>query len=164
MKVTLIAALTADGFIGRNAEHVSTAWTSKEDKLFFSNKTKELGTVIMGSTTYETFNRPLKDRRHIVMSRTKTFEGVETTKESPTDLLLRLEKEGVSEVALCGGSTIYANFLELGLVDKVLLTVEGILFGEGIRLMSKELEIKMKLVSSTNLGENTVLLEYDILK
>jgi dihydrofolate reductase len=164
MKVTLIAAITADGFIGRNKGHVSTAWTSKEDKVFFSSTTKKIGTVIMGSTTYETFSIPLKDRRHIVLSRTKTYEGVETTSEDPKTLLARLESEGVEEVALCGGASIYATFLEQGLVDKACLTVEGILFGEGISLLSKEIEIKMRLVSSTTLGENTVLLEYEILK
>lgn len=164
MKVTLIAAITADGFIGRNKGHVSTAWTSKDDKIFFSSTTKKIGTVIMGSTTYETFNMPLKDRRHIVLSRTKTYEGVETTSEDPKTLLGRLESEGVQEVALCGGASIYATFLEQGLVDKVYLTVEGILFGEGISLLSKEMEIKMRLASSTTLGENTVLLEYEILK
>jgi dihydrofolate reductase len=164
MKVTLIAAITTDGFIGRDALHVSTAWTSKEDKAFFISKTKELGTVVMGSTTYETFNRPFKDRRHIVLSRTKTYEGVETTSESPSELIKRLTQEGVETLALCGGSAIYTTFLEQNYVDKVYLTVEGILFGSGIKLLSKELEIKMKLVSTTTLGENTILLEYDILK
>jgi dihydrofolate reductase len=162
MKVTLITALTTDGFIGRNAEHVSTQWTSKEDKEFFVAKTKEIGTVIMGSTTYETFKRPFKDRRHIVLSRTKTYEGVEVTSESPTDLLSRLEQEGVKEVALCGGASIYTIFLEQGLVDKLYLTIEGALFGNGVPFLNKELEIKMKLVSSTILGESTLLLEYEI--
>lgn len=164
MRITLIAALTADGFIGRTAGHVSTSWTSKEDKTFFVSKTKEIGTVVMGSTTYETFNRPFKDRRHIVLSRTKTFEGVETSSESPTELVTRLEKEGVEEIALCGGASIYATFLEQNLVDKMFLTVEGTLFGDGVKFLSKEIFINMNLVSSTVLGENTVLLEYDISK
>ncbi len=164
MKVTIVAGLTTDGFIGRNAGHVSTSWTSKEDKAFFVSKTKEIGTVVMGSTTYETFNRPFKDRRHIVLSRTKTFEGVEMSSETPIELIARLEKESVKELAVCGGASIYTTFLEQNLVDKMYLTVEGVLFGDGIKFLSKELSIKMKLVSSTVLGESTVLLEYDILK
>jgi len=164
MKVIIVAALTTDGFIGRNSSDVSTSWTSKEDKTFFVSKTKEIGTVIMGSTTYETFGRPLKDRRHIVLSRTKTFDGVEMSKESPIDLLSRLENEGVKEVAICGGSSIYTTFIEQNLVDKIYLTVEGVLFGDGVKFLSKETFVKMKLVSSTILGENTILLEYDILK
>lgn len=164
MKVIIIAGLTADGFIGRNANHVSTSWTSAEDKTFFVSKTKEIGTVVMGSTTYETFNRPFKDRRHIVLSRTKTFEGVETSSESPAELIARLEKEGVKELAVCGGASIYATFLEQNLVDKMFLTVEGALFGDGVKFLSKEILVKMKLVSSTVLGETTVLLEYDIVK
>lgn len=164
MKVTSIAALTVDGFIGRTKSHVSTSWTSKADKEFFVAKTKEIGTVVMGSTTYETFLRPFKDRRHIVLSRSKQFEGVETTSESPAELLERLEKEGVQEVALCGGASVYAAFFEAGLVDKAYFTVEGVLFGDGIKFFSKEVPVNMRLVSSTPLGENTILLEYDILK
>lgn len=163
MKVTLIAALTADGFIGRSPHHVSTAWTSKEDKDFFIATTKKIGTVIMGSTTYETFKKPFKDRRHIVLSRTKQYEGVEVTDEPPRELLSRLEKEGVEEVALCGGASIYTAFLQDGLVTKLYLTVEGVLFGTGVRFLSEELDIKMSLVSSTTLGESTVLLEYDVI-
>src|SRR6185369_8098656 len=97
MKVFLIAAMTADGFIARNeAELVS--WTSKSDKKFFRETTKRAGVIVMGSKTYATIGKALPERRNIVMSRTQKFEGVETTTESPKELVARLTKEGVAEL------------------------------------------------------------------
>lgn len=163
-KVILIAALSADGYISQSKDQVSTSWTNKEDKKFFVETTKKIGTVIMGSATYETFNTPLKERRNIVLSKTKTYPGVEMSRESPKELLERLENEGVASVALCGGASVYTSFLKEGLVDTLYLTVGNILFGQGITLCTEILETHLKLVSSTTLGENTVLLEYSVIK
>ena len=44
MTTFLIAAITADGFIARHSRHLAD-WTSKEDKQFFTQKTKEAGVV-----------------------------------------------------------------------------------------------------------------------
>ncbi|MCL5782229.1 MAG: dihydrofolate reductase, partial [Patescibacteria group bacterium] len=60
MKCFIIAALSADGYIARD-EHHPAFWTSKEDKKRFVELTKRAGVVIMGSTTYTTIARPLKD-------------------------------------------------------------------------------------------------------
>jgi dihydrofolate reductase len=51
MKVFLIAAVTADGFIGRDASHLAD-WTSPEDKKLFRKLTTEAGVVVMGSKTF----------------------------------------------------------------------------------------------------------------
>src|SRR5258708_2263760 len=105
MNVFLIAAITADGFIGRDEAQVSTSWTSKEDKNFFSDRTKQAGVVVIGAKTYATFNRPLPDRLNIIYSRTpqqSQFANLQYTQESPQDLLRRLEQEGHTEVAICG--------------------------------------------------------------
>jgi dihydrofolate reductase len=161
MKVFTIAAETKDGFIARTDSQNSMNWTSEEDKKFFIQKTKEAGVVIMGRKTFETFGRPLKDRRNIVMSRQDIkIEGAETTSESPEDLLSRLEKEGVQEVAILGGAEIYKMFIEKGLVNQILLTQENIEFGEGVPFLTSELRQKLNLVSSTNLSPNTILFEY----
>ena len=166
IKTFIIAALSADGFIAQNPSIPSTRWTSKEDTQKFVELTKRAGVVIMGSKTFETFGKPLKDRKNIVLSRdvTKKYEGVETTQESPQALITRLEQEGFKEVAICGGASIYSLFLETGLVDTVYLTIENIFFGKGISLFSKNHDTKLKLVEHTRLGENALLLEYQVLK
>ncbi|MDA1337509.1 MAG: dihydrofolate reductase family protein [bacterium] len=163
MKTFLIAALSADGFIGKDSGHLAD-WTSKEDKKFFVETTKKAEAIIMGENTYETIKRPLPGRLNIVYSRDKEYEGVEVTKEDPKNLLLSLAKRGYNEVAICGGSQIYTMFMEQGLIDKLYLSIEPVIFGKGIPLFNRELDFKLNLVSESKLGEQTILLEYNVLK
>jgi dihydrofolate reductase len=163
MTAFIIAALTADGFIAKSSQHL-TDWTSKEDKHFFVEKTKQAGVVVFGQNTFETIGKPLKDRLTIVYSKDKQYEGVEVTQKPPRELLEDLEKRGYKEVAICGGATIYTIFMEAGVVDKLYLSVEPVLFGQGLTLFNKELDKKLELVSVQKLGDHTVLLEYNVIK
>lgn len=165
MKVFIIAAETKDGFIAKSTEQSSMDWTSAEDKKFFVEKTKEAGVVVMGRKTYDTFGKPLKDRRNIIMTRQDIdIPGVEITNETPEDLVSRLESEGVTQLAVCGGAEIYRLFMESGLVDEVFITQENIEFGEGVPLFSPEMRQKLELISSTNLSPSTILLKYGVKK
>ena len=158
----IIAAITADGFIAKNSSHLAS-WTSKEDKKFFVEKTKGAGVVIMGLNTYKTIGKPLPGRLNIVYSKTeKDLEGVEVTQDEPSKLLNNLGERGYKEVAITGGAQIYTMFMEANLVDKLYLTVEPILFGNGMGLFTKYLDIKLKLQSTQKLNDNTVALEYDV--
>lgn len=159
----IIAAQSVDGFISPLDHTNSMSWTSGADKEFFKKRTKEAGVIIMGRTTFETIGKALPDRRTIVYS-TKTIEveGVETTNLLPEELLAKLESEGVTEVAICGGSSIYSLFLQSGCVSKLYLTIEPILFGTGIPLFTNIQPTSLELISSTPLSQNTLLLEYNI--
>ena len=164
MNVFLIVAQSADGFIAKNSTHLATDWTSKEDKKFFTERTKKAGVVVMGSTTYETFMRPLKDRLNIVYSRGKTYEGVETTQKPPIELITELQDRGYEEVAICGGASIYTLFMDAGCIQTIYLTQEPILFGQGISLFNKPIDQKLSLLSFEKLNEEgTMLFEYKVL-
>jgi dihydrofolate reductase len=163
MKTFIIGAITADGFIAKNSQHPAN-WTSKADKEHFKELTKKAGVMVMGRNTFETIGKALPGRRTIVMSKTKTFEGIETTSETPEALVERLTKEGVEELAICGGTSIYSAFMKSNLVDKMYLTVEPLLFGQGLPLFNTNLEHKLKLESSTKIGDNSIVLKYSIIK
>ncbi len=164
-KVFIIAAVTADGFIAKSKDQVSTDWTSKEDKKFFSEATKKAGVIVMGSSTYKTFNRPLKDRLNIIYSRSEKFEGTESTSLPPKELITGLEKRGFNEIAICGGSSIYTQFLKAGVVDEIYLTVEPVIFGQGISIFNENLNTKLELISSEKISEaGTLLFKYKVLK
>ncbi|MBI4437549.1 dihydrofolate reductase [Candidatus Uhrbacteria bacterium] len=163
MRVVLIAAISADGKIAQSPLQSSLAWTSKEDTAFFVEKTKEAGVVIMGRRTFETIGRPLKGRRLIVLSETPgAVEGVEYVNASPRDVIERLEREGVTQVVVGGGSSVYSQFLHAGLVTDVYLTVEPILFGGGVHLAEGFDPIQLSLVEVTKLNAQTVLLHYQV--
>ncbi len=165
ISVFIIAAQSVDGFISPLEHTNSMSWTSGADKEFFKEKTKEAGVVVMGRTTFETIGKALPGRRTIVYS-TKTIEidGVETTNLLPLDLISKLEQEGHKEVAICGGSSIYSLFMQANCISKLYLTIEPILFGDGIKLFNNIHEHKLELISSKALGGNALLLEYDITK
>lgn len=165
ISVFIIAAQSVDGFISPLEHTNSMSWTSGADKEFFKEKTKEAGVVVMGRTTFETIGKALPGRRTIVYS-TKTIEieGVETTNLLPLDLISKLEQEGYKEVAICGGSSIYSLFMQANCVSKLYLTIEPILFGDGIKLFNNIHQSKLELISSKALGGNALLLEYDITK
>lgn len=162
IKTFIIAAQTLDGFIAKDEKH-SAFWTSPEDKARFVALTKKAGIVVMGSTTFQTLPRALKDRRNIVYSRSKHFEGAEMTAEHPRDLINRLGKEGAEEVAICGGSHIYTMFLKAGLVDTIYITIEPILFGTGICLFNEPINVQVELIAHEKTPGGTLLLEYKVL-
>jgi dihydrofolate reductase len=166
MKTVIVAALTADGFIGRSSDHLAD-WTGKADKKLFVRVTKEMGVMVMGSRTFATIGRALPGRRTIVYtSRPEeiTTDGVETTSEPPAELVARLEKEGAHGLAVAGGASIYNQFMQTGVVDELYLTITPVLFGEGVRLFTDEMAVSLKLASTEQLDEDTVLLHYVAVK
>ncbi len=164
MHVFCIAAATADGFIGKDGHHLAD-WTSKEDKEFFLTKSKKSGVIVMGYNTFQTIGKPLSGRLNIVYAPEGTkIEGAEITQKEPEELIKDLKERGYKEVAISGGSQIYTMFMESGLADTLYLTVEPIIFGSGVKLFNKEIDAKLELKSHKMLNENTILLEYNILK
>lgn len=166
MKVFLIAALSADGFIARSTNELAN-WTSAEDKKLFVQLTKEAGIMVMGSTTLDTIGKALPGRRTIVYTTRPdqiTVDGVEITADEPSILLDKLAKQGAETVAICGGRSIYTLFMKSGLVDELYLTIEPTVFGEGISLFSEPIESKFELLDSKLLNPNVILLHYSVLK
>jgi dihydrofolate reductase len=173
VNVFLIAAVSVDGKIAPEASTNSGTWTSGADKQFFSERTKKARVMVMGSNTFATIGRPMKDRLTIVMSsKPKPAEyqqfndsQVRYTSQSPEEIVAQLESEGFIELALCGGSNVYSQFMTRGLVSTLYITIEPIVFGQGIPLF-KESDINQKLTLKevTKIGPDTVLLEYSVIQ
>jgi len=170
MKVILVASITVDGFIAQDNKQSSLEWTSREDTKFFVQKTKEAGSVIMGSTTFDTIkpqHLPFAGRTIIVLSRTATFpqfDKNEVRSESGTaqEICQKLESEGVAQVVLAGGSNVYTQFMTAGLVDELYLTVEPIVFGSGIGLFGEAVLAKLDLIEVIDLTDQTKVLHYRV--
>ena len=164
IKTLIIVALSADGFIARDPSEPSTVWTSKEDKKHFFETTKKCGAIIMGARTFETIGKALPGRRNIVYSAKQiNVSGIETTSLPPQELIGKLEKEGVTEVAICGGTTVYTTFMNAGLIDEIYLTIEPVLFGKGLPLFKEKISAKLELISSEQ-KENSVFLKFKVQK
>lgn len=107
--VTLIAAVTKNGCIGKNGK---LAWRNKEDMARFKELTTGK-TVLMGRKTWESIPaqfRPLPDRVNVVITRQAEYalpEGV--LRFSSIDEALEALKD--REVFVIGGAEIYAATL-----------------------------------------------------
>lgn len=167
LHIYIIAAISLDGFIAQKTEQVSTAWTSKEDFDFFVKKTKETGLLVMGSSTFETINRALTGRKIVVLSRTKTYPQfdkaqVDAMSGSLTEVLTELVKQGYTELAVCGGSSVYTQFLSENLVDEMYITIEPKAFGAGVPLFNQAMNVDLELIERILISDNSTVMHYKV--
>jgi dihydrofolate reductase len=165
MKVTLLMALTLDGKIGKSPNHYPD-WTGKEDKKLFVEISKRAGVVIMGSKTFDTFGKPLPDRKNIILTRKKNriseWENLIYTDKKPPDILQDLEKEGFSNAVLAGGATINSLFAKEKLIDEIIVTISPKIFGYGISLFSDQTSMELELKEVERVGTDLVCLKYKV--
>lgn len=169
MKVILVMAMTADGYITKHTDGL-VDWTSKEDKKHFSKITKDTGVVIYGRKTFSTFNKPLPGRLNIILTRTpqdyanrQEADLLEFTNQEPQILLDTLEQRGYKQVAIAGGSAVNKMFLSLNLIDEIYLTIEPKVFGSGKRLFDDlQKDINLELIDHSLLNKDSVLLHYKV--
>ncbi|MFC1653300.1 dihydrofolate reductase family protein [Patescibacteria group bacterium] len=171
MQVFIISALSADGFIAKSDQEPSTRWTSSEDTKFFQEKTKQAGVVVYGSKTFDTIPykyKPLKERLNVIYTNSPDkYEDYNqneliTTSDEPKTLIEKLKTLGHESIAICGGTSIYSLFISSGLVTKLFLTIEPVLFGSGTTLFDSQIDKKLKLVKVHNLSDQSIVLEYDL--
>ena len=168
MHVFLIAAVTKDGFIARSQNDRSFDWTSPEDKTFYISKIKEADAIVMGLTTFKTFTRYPKGKTYVILTHDpKSFanpkpEIITTipTNASPAEILKDLASRGIQTVAIAGGSSVYTQFMDSGLVNTLYLTQEDIEFDSGIPLFTKPFNIKP--TNTTKIADKTILFEYQL--
>jgi dihydrofolate reductase len=109
MKISLIAAVAANGVIGRGN---SLPWRLKDDLRFFLHKT--LGHhVLMGRKQYESVGHPLTRRPNVVISRNPEFRCDCPVVHSLEAALELARQAGESEAFIIGGAQIYALALPL---------------------------------------------------
>jgi dihydrofolate reductase len=99
-----IAAMTPSRVIGRGSQ---IPWRIPGEQKWFKEAT--MGhPIIMGSRTFESIGRPLPGRQNLVVSRTRSWPGVEMIRD-----LTLFDPEGYSaEVCVIGGAEIYRQLLD----------------------------------------------------
>lgn len=169
MRVIALAAMTADGRIARR-EPGPVNWSSREDKRMFVQVTRRAGVVIMGRTTYDSLPMPLAGRRVVVLTtraaeqQLSQSDTVEFTSGTPKAIIADLAARGYTEAVVAGGASVYQAFLEAGVVDELWLTIEPLLFGDGLPLLRRETsDISLRLLEVVRLAEHTVQLKYRVL-
>jgi dihydrofolate reductase len=172
MKLILVMVTSLDGRSTNGKESGTHSWNSEEDQKHFQRIIEDANLLIMGSST---FAGALKTMQHkagrlrVVLTRNpekykdQEIKGqLEFSKESPTDLIKRLESQGFSEGLLVGGAHKNTEFLKQNLVTELLQTLEPKILGIGNGLAGEEpLDITLKLQEFEKLNEKgTLLLKY----
>lgn len=115
MRISLIAAVAANGVIGRDN---GLPWRIPADLRHF--KALTLGKpVVMGRHTFVSIGRPLPGRLNIVLTRGAPIGSV-TTAASPDQAEAAARAAGADEVMVIGGEQIYRLFLDRA--DRIYLT------------------------------------------
>jgi dihydrofolate reductase len=111
--VSLHLARAGNGVIGRDG---GLPWRLPADLARF--KAQTMGRpMIMGRKTFESFPAPLPGRRHIVLTRDRTWSAAGAEVVHDRDSALALAGD---DAAVIGGADIFALFLDLA--DRVELT------------------------------------------
>ncbi|MDR6119771.1 dihydrofolate reductase [Aeromicrobium sp. SORGH_AS981] len=122
MSVTLVVAMGANRVIGVDG---ALPWRLPEDLAHFKRLT--LGhPLVMGRATYDSIGRPLPGRTTIVLTRDPDWSsgprGDGVLVAASLEEALATARELDDDVFLVGGAQVYAQALEQGLVDVMVVT------------------------------------------
>lgn len=167
-KIILFIASSLDGYIAKNDGNVD--WLPVTGSSGYDDFYKFIDTVIMGKTTYDqilTFGAyPYQDKKSYVFTRNnnhKKDENIIFVNDVEKLIKNILSNLGMN-IWLVGGSKIISNFINLGFVDEIIISIIPIVLGSGIPLFTNiQKETKFELIKTTDYG-TLVELHYKILK
>jgi len=112
VKIAMIAAVARNGVIGNEQD---IPWRIPSDFAFFKRTTMGKP-MVMGRKQYETVGKPLPGRTNIIVTRDPDFRAEGTVVVHTLDEALRraaeiAARDGVNEVMIIGGGTIYEQLM-----------------------------------------------------
>lgn len=165
LKIIWSPAITLDGYIAKLDGN--SDWVSDEDGKLFQNLIRKTGCVIVGHKTYEQYKGqvfPVAGATTYVWTQKpesqEQEEGVKYVSGSPAEVAKTLENSGYRQAVLAGGGETNDAFVSSGLVSEIIATIYPLVFGEGIRMLSKHADLKLELLETINLGDGTIRQRY----
>lgn len=139
-KYIAIAAITLDGKIAKHKDHLSD-WTSKEDKDFLHAMLDKYDVILVGNNTYKTAIKPLSKRNCVVLSRSadklvSRSAKLQYCNPQKSDIKKIIRNRKYKTIAILGGAQTYTYCLQHNLLDELYLTIEPLVFGQGINLFA----------------------------
>lgn len=169
MRVILFMASTLNGIIARSDG--SEDFLSDDNWEEFSKLAENHGCFIVGRKTYQTvqkwkdYNFDNINAKIIIVSKNSKLKLSKDCilASSPKDAIKKSAKLGMKSVLLTGGGKLNSSFLKNNLVDEILLNINPIILGKGIKIFSEDqFEDNLKLVSVKKLSSDIVQLHYKL--
>lgn len=169
-KISVFIATSLDGYIAR--EDGGLDWLERtptpDEDFGFKEFMNSIDVLVMGRKTYEVVSGfddwPYGGKRVVVMSRTleSVREEAELFSGEIMALVSNLQADGIKHIYIDGGITI-SRFLELGMVDQMIITLIPIILGKGIRLFNPmDKEHDCRLASAQSYPSGLVQLRYEL--
>jgi dihydrofolate reductase len=158
--VILYMAISADGFIaGPNDE---TPWSDEEWEAF-QGFVKTCDVVLLGRRTYEIMAKEgdfVEGPEYVVVT---NDAKVDTGNFSKLAINSIGDLPKAERIAVIGGGDLNGRVAKLGCINEVILDIEPITLGAGVRLFDDhEVKISLKLIDSRKIGEGTIQNRYEV--
>ena len=147
-----LAAITLDGKLARSTRQISFGWTSKEDYKFFKGYVDACDAIIVGRNTHRMSKSIIEKRNRNCIIFTRAVSGIEEKSPklvymNPTKkrVINYCRKRGFKKVAVLGGTGVFDYFLKQSLLDEMYLTIEPVVFGAGVPLLSQVTKARVKV-------------------
>ena len=168
MQVILYMAATVNGYIAK--ENDETPWSDAVWDSYYKI-TKGFKAIILGRRTYEImkeineFEKIGNPFTVVVSKEDFAHDSNFAIARSPKEALKILEEKGFDKVLIAGGGMLNSSFMKEHLIDEIILDVEPLVFGKGIKLFSdNDFDATLELMETKNLSKNTIQLHYKVLK
>lgn len=148
-KISVFIATSIDGYIAKKNNDID--WLTKFSPPTDENEDKDCGfskffssvdVLVMGRNSYDVVSHfdpwPYDGKRVVVLSSTLTSvcKQAELFKGEITALIEKLHTENTKHIYVDGGATI-SQFLNIGLIDQLIISIIPVVLGSGIPLFSK---------------------------
>lgn len=170
-KIVLYIACSLDGFIAGKDHDLS--WLFMDQSYGFEEFEKEFSTAIMGRKTYDFSkqysNPPFKGKRNFVITSQRNLYA-ESNNElifcSLDDIMNFVKNDEPDEgIFLVGGVKLIADFLNLNLLDEIVVAFHPVILGEGIPLFHGiKNKVKLEYNGCEEYSTGLIKLKYTVKK
>lgn len=170
-KISVYIATSIDGYIAKPdggldwLEKMTPPEGSREDYGFYAHMA-EIDTMVIGRGTYEIASSvvdwPYAGKRVVVLSSSLVAvrEDAELYSGDIVELTKKLYEEGARHIYIDGGVTI-SQFLNVGMVDEMIISIVPVVLGKGMPLFScVGKESWFKLISAEACSNGMAQLKY----
>ena len=184
MHMTAIVVSSIDGYITKH-DGGATDWASPEDHKHFFGFLRSCDVSVMGGETYRANRSAIlaevvarrdneapdkaRPRRKVVWTREPDMYAadavlgvLEFTNEPLGAIVSTLRRDGHERCAVLGGGELYGAMLAADLIDEIVLTLEPVAFGTGVRHTGTGHVIngRFSLTDVERLNADTLLITY----